>query len=451
MAPAGSEREVVEQYHAQLLQKRLIDFDMVLSIAYQLLQKQPEIPKTLAAIIKLLCIDEYQDTQDLQYGILSAIVRASHNATRVFVVGDKDQAIYTSLGGIAKTLDEVKVEFGLAVLQHYELSGNYRSTQRIVDFSSHFQDGDYQIKSRAEYAEEYGTITFNNRDVHKDALAERIASLVTWHLDAGVSANEICILAPTWRLITSLGRKLIGLLPTVDLDAPGLSPLRYQRDSVWFKLARLFLSDPIPARYRTRLRWAADFVHAFEQELGHELDDNQREPRRILRSCNSIQSDVKEGIAYLEDVFSQFITAMEVEIGQYPTLLLSWNGFFDGARDRLDNAGYDLDIDVESPKKMFRHPAGLVVNTCHGVKGEEYTVVICFGVLRGNIPHWQRIYDDDTDEREDARRLLFVISSRARKHLHLFAEDGRRTKSGYDYETTKELEESDFEYDGLPG
>ncbi len=41
-------------------------------------------------------IDEYQDTQDLQFGILSSIVRASNERSRVFIVGDKNQAIYAS-------------------------------------------------------------------------------------------------------------------------------------------------------------------------------------------------------------------------------------------------------------------------------------------------------------------------------------------------------------------
>ncbi len=76
-------------------------------------------------------IDEYQDTQDLQFGILSSIVRASNERSRVFIVGDKNQAIYASLGGMAKTIQEVKDEFARPKLLHRELSGNYRSTQRI--------------------------------------------------------------------------------------------------------------------------------------------------------------------------------------------------------------------------------------------------------------------------------------------------------------------------------
>ncbi len=98
---------------------------------------------------------------------------------------------------------------------------------------------------------------------------------------------------------------------------------------------------------------------------------------------------------------------------------------------------------------MFSYPSGVVVNTCHGVKGEEFETVIAFGLLRGYIPHWSAIYDESAlvaSERES--KLLYVICSRAKRHLHLIAESGRRTKSGNaTYETSYLLNQLDFEFD----
>lgn len=302
VATAGAKLNLVRQYKEELAQSRLIDFDSVLFLAYRLLQQRSEIPRTLAAIMKVICIDEYQDTQDLQYGILSTIVRASDGRSSVFIVGDRNQAIYSSLGGVAKTIEEVKTEFGLVKLKHFELSGNYRSTQRIVDYCAHLRNDNIQIKSKAKHAAETGLVSFNNQDVDKEELAERIAAIVKYHLGAGVRSHEICIVGPTWQLVTGLGRKLIRHLPGVDLDATGLSPLRYQKDSVWFKLARLFLTVPDPTRYRSRFYCAGDFVRAIELELGRELDDMHRIPRNILRYQNAISSDEVEGLPFLEDV-----------------------------------------------------------------------------------------------------------------------------------------------------
>jgi superfamily I DNA/RNA helicase len=96
------------------------------------------IATTLGAICSLICLDEYQDTQDLQFGILASIVRASNGKSRRYFVGDKNQAIYSSLGDIAKKVNEIRNEFDRPNLLHFELSGNYRFKQRIVDFCANF-------------------------------------------------------------------------------------------------------------------------------------------------------------------------------------------------------------------------------------------------------------------------------------------------------------------------
>ena len=53
-------------------------------------------------------------------------------------------------------------------------------------------------------------------------------------------------------------------------------------------------------------------------------------------------------------------------------------------------------IDVESFKQCFKEKEGVVINTFHGVKGEEYTTVIAFGLLYGYVPHWNIINNSHT-------------------------------------------------------
>src|SRR5690606_38082251 len=103
-------RQVLAEYHDILQSQKLIDFDQVVYLAYKILIQNPKIQKTLANIFKLICVDEYQDTQDLQYAIISLIVNAGAGSTSIFLVGDTDQAIYTSLGGVAKDLQQIKEE-----------------------------------------------------------------------------------------------------------------------------------------------------------------------------------------------------------------------------------------------------------------------------------------------------------------------------------------------------
>lgn len=109
-----------------------------------------------------------------------------------------------------------------------------------------------------------------------------------------------------------------------------------------------------------------------------------------------------------------------------------------------------MPADVGYLRRVFKHPSGVVVSTCHGVKGEEYDTVICYGLLRGYIPHWQAvIHGTELTAYTQAAKLLYVVCSRAKRNLHLIAESGRSTKRGHPYETTQHLVELDFGYDEI--
>jgi superfamily I DNA/RNA helicase len=444
-----NEKKLKKEYYDYLKKRKLIDFDMVLYFAYRLITQITEIPKTLGSFIRSICIDEYQDTQDLQYGILSEIVKKSQGFTNIFIVGDMNQAIYSSLGGIAKSKEEIKEEFNLEKLEHLKLTGNYRSSQRIIDLSINLQDDETKIVSLADYADEKGIITFNNQDYHKDDIPELIAKMIAFHINNGVPSHEICVLAPQWWLITNLGRQLVTLLPDVKFDAPGLSPLHHQRDNIWFKISRLFLVEPEPRLYFTRLRWAGSIIKEIEQLTGCNLPDEYSTGRKLLRLANSIKSHETEGIAYLRDAFQQLLGKIEFNLETHSSLFEPWESFFEKAHDRLNDKNIDIPSDILSLKKMFKRPGGVVVTSCHSIKGEEYETVVCYGILKGYIPNWNSIFDDNIDEDIEARRLLYVIISRAKKNLHLISEFGRKTARGNPYDTNMNIENVCIEYDEL--
>lgn len=110
------------------------------------------IAENVSGIIKTILVDEYQDTNELQYKILSSVVMADKKIQVTFV-GDTDQAIYGGLGGVAKTCDELQKEFGIK-FQERELDGCYRSTQRIVDYYSNFQLKSMMIQAVSDIKDE---------------------------------------------------------------------------------------------------------------------------------------------------------------------------------------------------------------------------------------------------------------------------------------------------------
>ena len=99
-----------------------------------------------------------------------------------------------------------------------------------------------------------------------------------------------------------------------------------------------------------------------------------------------------------------------------------YDDFFEKMNYRLGNRDYRLTDDLNTFKRMFKEKDGVVINTCHGVKGEEYQTVIAFGLVYSKIPS---ILIENNKRDEEASKLLYVIASRAKSRLYLFSEKGR--------------------------
>jgi len=95
---------------------------------------------------------------------------------------------------------------------------------------------------------------------------------------------------------------------------------------------------------------------------------------------------------------------------------------------------------------VFEVRSGVTVSTIHGVKGAEFDTVIAYALLQDYVPHF-----NDPAKHESANKLLYVIASRARKHLHLISERGRMKGGGWgEYQTTAVLAACKFTYDSVP-
>ncbi len=431
--------DLIAEYHSCLQRYKLIDFDQILFYSYKLLNDYPLISKILKKMFHYVCIDEYQDTQQLQYAIFSKIMKVEEGTCRMFIVGDADQAIYGSLGGVAKTHEEIEYEFN-AKFSKLELHGNYRSNQQIIDYYKNFQTTNLDIQAFGDNATEQAVITYN-KTINKDHLDQYIANIINKRICEGIPESEICVLAPTWQMIIPMGRKLKTLLPKVNFDAVGLSPLLKSRENIWFLVARLFLVPPSPKMIVIRKRWSSELVNELSK-LGVSIFEESEFPaKKLLKLINNIVSDKVNGLEYLEECFAKFCSELNINKDTNEYLNQHWQTFFEGARNRLANPDFELLQDIESFRRMFKQNQGVVVNTCHGIKGEEFDTVIAFGLLEGKLPFW----GDCTPGIAD--KLLYVIGSRAKKELHLISERGRTTNKGKIYVPTNKLNRVDYSYD----
>ena len=435
--------EIVEKYQKKLLDEKEIDFNDILSISFDLISDKKFIAENISGIIRTILVDEYQDTNELQYKILSSIVRADKKIQVTFV-GDTDQAIYGGLGGVAKTCDELQKEFGVKFLER-KLDGCYRSTQRIVDYYSYFQLKGMKIQAVSDIKDEIGCLIYDNT-INKSELFEKIACIVKDELSKGIPETEICIIAPQWWLLFPLSKKMKDLLPNVKFDAPDITPIKYDPMNIFYLISKLLFTES-GKRITSRKRVANEIIEILTEEYKIRLSE-QIDSYRVLKVINSIYPTNENGIAYLQEAITKFLVGIGIELSIEASLYKAYEDFMERIKDRVKNNHLSTDIDVF--RQCFKEKEGVVINTFHGVKGEEYTTVIAFGILKGYIPHWDIIINKPIDyQKNETKKLLYVVCSRAKKNLFLFSEQGRTTQKGAPLLSTDEILEIDYEYDSL--
>ncbi|KAA0761722.1 UvrD-helicase domain-containing protein [Bacillus sp. TE8-1] len=439
---------VAKEFHQIILDNKEIDFDLLLYHSYTLLKSHKKIRNHLASLCTYIFVDEFQDTQDLQYAIIGQIMMERKGECKIFLVGDPDQAIYNSLGGIPKDIQEIQSEIGNQEIEQKYLPGNYRSTQRIVDFFKEFQSTDVKIQAFSPYSDENGLISLDNA-TNKNDLYKKFADIIMNNLESGVKPNEICIIAPQWYFLTPLAKKLKTILPDVPFEASGITPLPRNKENFWWKLSRLFLTEISLQTTLSRYRWIESVVLELNEYTNSSLGISYNDCRRYLKLLNSIHPRETDGIKYLEFAFKEFFDVLEIDLDTHLVLKNQWDTFFNSIRSRYESSEFEgIPSDVNYFKSVFKPSEGVVINTCYGVKGEEFETVIAFGLLWGYIPHWSSIINQSSYIADSAsKKMLYVIGSRAKKNLHMFAETGRETKKGNSYKMNYHLEQVSFKYD----
>lgn len=375
---------------------------------------------------------------------LSSIVKADKKIQVTFV-GDTDQAIYGGLGGAAKTRTELQNEFEVK-FEEKKLDGCYRTTQRIIDYYSNFQIKKMKIRAVSDIKNENGCLIYN-KTVNRADLFETIAYIVKRELSKGITENEICIVAPQWWLLFPLSQKIKELLPNVKFDAPDITPIKYEPMNVFYLISKLLFTEAgekIGLRKRVANEIITILTEEYKMSISRAIDSYE-----VLKTVNAISINISEnGIIFLQTAIKNFLSGIGIDLDAEKYLHKAYEDFMTKVKDRVKRN--HLPVDVESFKQCFKEKEGVVINTFHGVKGEEYTTVIALGLLYGYVPHWNIINNKPLRyQTDETKKLLYVVCSRAKKNLYLFSEQGRTTKKGWELPPTKEIESVAYMYDDL--
>jgi superfamily I DNA/RNA helicase len=436
--------EILKMYFQRLAAMRQIDFELILFYALQLIEANPVISVLLSKVFNRILIDEYQDTKAIQYDIVASILRAGKGKTGVFIVGDPNQAIFKSLGGYAITAAEFK-SMAEIDLEEMSLSRNYRSSQRIIQYFGNYNVIPATIEA-ASADRGYGSRISYDTSTNRAGIEDEVVRLIKFNVEVeGIPPHEICVLAPQWVHLASMTRRLAQRMPDYQFDGPGMVPFARDVNNFWYKVSKIALTEASPLMYVTRLRWAREVLTELH-DAG--VDVSSFTPKSLLRECNSAMVEETDGLKYLRSFFESLFIRLRIEFRAFLLLEEHHNAFFESSQARiarLTKDGAEAIGDIATFRRVFAARTGITVSTIHGVKGTEYDAVIAYALLEGMLPHFS-----DPEGQVSAKKLLYVVCSRARKNLHLISERGRLDGRRNEYAATAQLAKCRFSYDAVP-
>lgn len=418
-------------YEQILTSEQALDFDDLLTKTLQLLREHPPICAVLTNHYRYLHIDEYQDTNRIQFEIAKLLAGTAHN---ICVVGDIDQNIYSWRGADIKNVLQFEKHF--PTVTTILLEENYRSTKTIIGAAN---DVIGKNHNRVEK-----NIFTNNEDGELISLyvamtgideAEYIATTVKNLIKGGVAPNEIAVLYRTnfqSRILEEsfltyhipyqlLGTKFFERKEIKDV----LSYLRLALNpNSTADLARI-INEPVRGIGKvTLLKILAGnkkkLTGTTAEKVGH-FDQMMDDLRVIINtkplteviaftiSRTGIEAELKsngteDDISRLENLRELVSLATKYEhlSGEEALLALIEDATLQSDQDELkDKNEYDA----------------VRLMTVHAAKGLEFPYVFICGLEEGLFPH-ERL-DDTRIDHEEERRLFYVALTRAGKKLFL--------------------------------
>jgi DNA helicase-2/ATP-dependent DNA helicase PcrA len=436
--------DVYELYQRRLLSSNAADFDDLLMLTVEVLDRFPDARKKWQKAFRYVLVDEYQDTNHAQYRLLQLLAGEHRN---VFAVGDPDQSIYAFRGADIRNIMEFERDFGGA--KQIALEQNYRSSNAILRAANAVISENRERKPKnlwSELGEGDPVRVIEVEDEHAEArfVASEIAGLV----DEGFSGSEIAIFYRT----NAQSRVLEDVLVRQDIPYQVIGgPKFYERAEIKDAIAYLQVIDnPSDAISLTRIanrprRGIGDAslarLQTYADAHGLPLWEALEHPEEAgcggapLKAIDRFRTLMQSAMAgapelsvpgLLERVLEQsgYLEALEAERtieahGRTENLmeLVGVAREYQESVEEPSLSEFLQQISLYSDQDALEEERSLVtLMTLHNAKGLEFRVVFLIGMEEGVFPHSRSIEEQGLEEE---RRLCYVGLTRAQERLVL--------------------------------
>jgi DNA helicase-2/ATP-dependent DNA helicase PcrA len=453
--------QAYREYQKRLKENNAMDFDDLLFKTVELFQFHPEILDKYQDRFRYIMVDEYQDTNTVQFKFVSMLARKYRN---LCVVGDDDQSIYKFRGANIYNILNFEKEYPDAEV--IKLEQNYRSTKRILAAANRVIAHNAGRKEKAlwtenEEGEKISFSQYGNEYEEAEQIADKIENLEK----DGASYQEMAILYRTNAQSRVLEEKL--LLRNIPYKIVGGINF-YQRKEIKDILSYLKVVDNgvddlavrriinVPKRGIGAASIEKINIYAMENEISF-FDAAVRadEIPTLGRGAGKIRDFTLmigrlRKVLYEEGIVAVFQAILE-ETGYVQELQREGT---DEAQTRIENIDelmnklveYEEQTEVPSLSELLEEIAlvadidGLeedsekvVLMTLHSAKGLEFPYVFLAGMEDGVFPSYMTIISEKEEDLEEERRLCYVGITRAKKRLYLSAAQRRMMRGQAQY------------------
>ncbi len=435
---------VYRRYQERLIQAGALDFDDLLLLTVRLWEKVPEVLAWYRGLWKYVLVDEYQDTNRVQYRLIQLLTEEHRN---LCVVGDDDQSIYRFRGASLRNILDFEHDFaGTRVIR---LEQNYRSTKRILAIASTVIANNAGRKGKTlwtENAEGDQARVYRAWDEHEEAVF--VAATIGRLRGEGADPSEMAIFYRTnaqSRVLEDALRR--DTIPYVIVGGVRFyerreikDVLAYLRltinpaDDVAFKRAIAAPSRGIGRATLARLDEVArrEKVPLLEA-WGRLGDEVSAKPRRALEEFAALIAalrELKPGLplpalidelltrsGYREALRGERTAEAEGRLENLEELVAAAEEFHHSPEtatleEFLDTVALLSDVDEWNADR-----GAVTLMTLHSAKGLEFPAVFITGMEEGVFPHVRSM--EDSEELEEERRLCYVGLTRAKQQLYL--------------------------------
>lgn len=443
--------KVYREYEAQLKANNALDFDDLLVKTVQLLETQPDVLEYYQERFRYIMVDEYQDTNTVQFRLVRLLAGKYRN---LCVVGDDDQSIYKFRGANIRNILDFEHEFPDAHV--VRLEQNYRSTGNILNAANGVIRNNRNRKEKTLWTDngEGEKIQFRQFDTAFDE-AEYIAEDIKKEVQEGASYNDSAVLYRTnaqsrlfeekfvamnipYKIVGGINfyarreiKDLLAYLKTVDngqddlavrriINVPkrgiGLTTINRIQESadergIGFYEA-LLAPELIPGvgRSVSKLDSFAALIEYFKGQTEKE-------------SITDLLREIIEKTGYVESLEAEDKVEAESRIENIDELVNKAAAYEEDCQDRGEEASLSgfleevaLVADIDS---LDEDQDYVVLMTLHSAKGLEFPHVYLAGMEDGLFPSYMTITSDDNEDLEEERRLCYVGITRAEEKLTL--------------------------------